>query len=84
MVEAGASNTPGGSTNPEGSDVDPGLAQDRDMSESVTNPRDVNGNGRNTHANVLWNNQYALLADYSRMKQMETDRCFASKTQSHG
>ena len=44
-------------------DVDPGLAQDPDLSEFVTNGRDVNGNGRNTCANILWNNQYALLAD---------------------
>ena len=28
-----------------GSDMDPGLAQDRDSSETVTNGRDVNGNG---------------------------------------
>ena len=46
-------------------DVDPGLAQDRDSLESVTNGRDVNGNGQNRRGNVLWNNQYALLADDS-------------------
>ena len=61
--EAGASDPPGGSTNPEGSDVDPGLARSRDTARSVTDTRDVNGNGRNTRANVLWNNQYASLAD---------------------
>ena len=44
-------------------DVDPGLAQDRDSLETVTNGRDVNGNGQNTCTNVLWNNQYALLVD---------------------
>ena len=44
-------------------DVDPGLAQDRDSSESVTNRRDINGNQQNMCANVLWNYQYALLAD---------------------
>ena len=44
-------------------DVDPGLAQDRDSSESVTNRRHVNGNGQNNRANVLWNNQYAFLTD---------------------
>ena len=41
------------------SDVDPGLAQDQDLSELVTNGCDVNGNGQNKRANVLWNNQYA-------------------------
>ena len=47
--------------------MDPGLAKDWDLSESVMNRRDINGNGQNMRANVLWNNQYALLAD-------ETDR----------
>ena len=36
------------------SDMDPGLAQDQDSSETVTNGCDINGNGRNTSANVLW------------------------------
>ena len=45
------------------SDMDPGLAQDRDSSETVTNCRDINGNGQITHANVVWNNQYSVLAE---------------------
>ena len=43
-MEAGASCPPGGSTNLEGSDVDPSLAQDRDLSEMVTSGCDVNRN----------------------------------------
>ena len=35
-------------------DVDPGLAQERDWSETVTNNRDINGNGRNTRAKNIW------------------------------
>ena len=44
-------------------DMDPGLTQDRNLSEMVTNGHDVNGNGQIMCANVLWNNQYGVLAE---------------------
>ena len=57
---------PSGGGNPEGSNAGPGLAQTRDSVETVT---DVNRDTRGdagiagaVAANVLWNNQYAVLA----------------------
>ena len=48
-------------------DAGPGLAQTRDSRETVTiGNRDTRGNAGNAGAvetNVLWNNQYAVLAD---------------------
>ena len=48
-------------------DAGPGLAQTRDSTETVAaNNRDVTrdaGNAGAMRANVLWNNQYAILAE---------------------
>ena len=66
MAEAGASCPPdsqNSGTNLEGSDMDPGLAQDQGWSKTVANGLDVNGNSRIMPANVLWNNQYAIFAE---------------------
>ena len=52
-METGASRPAGSGTNPEGNDVDPGLAQDQDLSEMATNGHDSNQNTQNMHTNLF-------------------------------
>ena len=58
--------------------LDPGLEQEQDSSETVSNFCGVNGNGWIMHTNVLWNNQYVTLQN----KVMDIDGSFALKTRS--